>query len=492
LLMAGGPMRDYRFVRNMLYRHGAVEMDVWLQTVLPATATLVSQESNELLTQFPETKEDLFDYDVIAAFDPDWSQIPEEGRANLVEWVADHAGGLILIAGDVHTPRLASEDEELSAILELYPVFLGSYLLDFQYDSDSDQPWKLGFTSEGENAGFLQLGENPAESATVWEEFAGVYRAYPTAGAKAGATVYAHFTDPRTQTEHGQPILLASQFYGSGRTLYLGSAEIWQLRSQSDEIYDRFWTKAIREVGQGRLKRGAGRAMLLPERDEYYLGQTVRVRARLLDPQYEPLSLPDVAVEVVDPTGRPLIPALTLQHDPARPGQYVGDFRVSKVGKYALELKVPETDEIVTHTLQVRLPNVEAEHPEQNAKLLSDLARETGGRYLPLDDMAALARPFASEVEVAALERSLDVPGLPSAEEARLENELRRAEARLRSGAKERSQAEEEFSSLFPNRSEEFPLRDQIHTLWDRQFMLYLLVLILSVEWLTRKLLKMA
>jgi len=142
-----------------------------------------------------------------------------------------------------------------------------------------------------------------------------VYRCYPTAGAKAGATVYANFSDPRAQNEHGQPILFAAQFYGSGRTFYIGSPELWRLRAVDEEYFDRFWTKVIREVGQGRLRRGTARGLLLLERNQYALGQTIRVRANLLDPQLRPLDAPSVELNVFDPHGLPLGAPRALTRD---------------------------------------------------------------------------------------------------------------------------------------------------------------------------------
>lgn len=68
LLMAGGPMRDYQFVRNLLFRHKSFDVDVLLQSGALGT----SQESNNLLTSFPEGRELLYEYDVVMAFDPDW------------------------------------------------------------------------------------------------------------------------------------------------------------------------------------------------------------------------------------------------------------------------------------------------------------------------------------------------------------------------------------------------------------------------------------
>ena len=101
------------------------------------------------------------------------------------------------------------------------------------------------------NAGFLQLADNSPDIKAQWKEFPGVYRCYPTAGAKKAATVYAKFGDPRVQNEHGQPILFAAQFYGSGRILYIGSPEMWRLRAVDEAYFERFWTKTIREVGPG-------------------------------------------------------------------------------------------------------------------------------------------------------------------------------------------------------------------------------------------------
>ncbi|MEO1981914.1 MAG: vWA domain-containing protein, partial [Fuerstiella sp.] len=55
LVISSGPMREYRFVRNALYRHSGIESDVWLQTVTNENLGFVSQEAEKLLTSFPKT-----------------------------------------------------------------------------------------------------------------------------------------------------------------------------------------------------------------------------------------------------------------------------------------------------------------------------------------------------------------------------------------------------------------------------------------------------
>jgi hypothetical protein len=441
LLFAGGPMRDYQFVRNLLYRHKSIEVDILLQTAGVGT----SQESRQLLLQFPATREQLFEYDIIIAFDPDWRLVPGDGIANLAEWVYREGGGLVLVAGDVNTLQLASASEQatqlqsqLEPLRELYPVVLSAYLSELRFDQQSSQPWPLEFTPEGQRAEFLQLTDDPVTSLARWKEFAGFYRCYPTSGGKAGATVLARFSDPRSQTEYGFPILLAEQFYGQGRTLYVGSAEFWRLRAVSDEDYDRFWIKTVREVGQGRTKRGTRRGILLPESRKLILGQTVRIRTRLLDAQFLPLVADAVTLDVVTPSGKPLVPSPRLRPDPGRAGEFVGDFRASLPGSYRLELTIPESTDRLTDELTVALPKLEDQDVRQNVTLLKDLVRDTGGEYLPI------------------------------------------------------SRVEAELPALLPARGEPFTIDERLRTLWDRSWVMYLLVALLSVEWLTRKLLKLA
>ncbi len=437
LLFAGGPMRDYVFLKNMLFRHKAIEVDVLLQTADPGTA--VSQESNKLLFEFPKTREELFPYDVIVAFDPDWRKVTPEQQSNLREWVFAQSGGLILVAGDVNTSSLASGGDEVKPIQELCPVTLSSLASDLLADASGPQAWAIGFTRAGHEAGFLQLTDDTISSAAVWKEFLGIYRCYPTAGSKAGATVYANFADPRSETSYGAPIWLASQFYGSGRTLYLGASELWRLRAIDEDYFDRFWTKAIRELSTTRLKRGTLRGMLLLERNQYLLGQTAHVRALLSDAQFQPLTAESINCDIYDPSGRPLIPPMKLLPDRQRPGQFVGDFRLSLPGTYRLELTVPDSTDKLTEKLDVSLPNLETANARQNVQLLRAMADETGGAYLQLDESTAAALP-----------------------------------------------------KLLPNHGEEFLVDERLRTLWDRDWVLYVLVGLLSVEWLTRKLLKLA
>ena len=444
LMVAGGPMRDYQLVRNLMHRDNSVELDVWLQTGVPG----ISQESDNLLFSFPDTREELFKYDVIILFDPNWDLIegetkpndkgqPENGNQRLAEWVFAHAGGLIYIAGDVYTPELAGvapdRREAKAKVFELLPVVLDT---SFFADEDLSQPWPIEFTREGLEAGFLQLVDGPGGALTGWQDFPGVFRCYPTKNAKAGATVYARFDNADSSNP---PILLASQFYGAGRVLYLGSPEMWRLRAVEEDYYDRLWIRMLREVGQGRLLRGSNRAVLLLDRKQYPVGSTVQVRARVLDPQFREYVAERLPLDVQLPNGRALSPALELAPDKNRPGQYTAQFVAGISGTYSLKLPIPESVDAITDSFSVKQPNLEYDHPEQNDTLLKLIARNADrGKYFTLDTAA------------------------------------------------------KELPKELDNRTRQKRTYERPERLWDREWVIYFLVGVLGLEWLTRKLLRLA
>ncbi len=376
LLFAGGPTREYQFLRNQLRRDKEMIVDVLLQTGSEG----VSQDANEILEEFPATREALYEYDCIVAFDPDWKILSSQQIDNLERWIAEQAGGLIAIAGPIYSDALAQEPN-LAKIRALYPVEFNrrfSALDDGRYGSK--EAWPVEFTREGNDAEFLWIEDSGTASSHAWSEFKGVYGYYAVKEPKPAATVYARFSDPRAREGDQQPVYFAGQFFGAGRVFYLGSGEMWRLRSINEAFFERFYTKLMRFVSQGRLLRGSNRGVLLVERDRYVLGNTVAVRAQLNGAQLEPLIAPQVTLQVYLPDTTEQ--NVTLLADASRPGSFAGQFTVRKEGVYRLELPVPESaDERLSRRIQVKVPDLEREKPQRNDPLLSELAAKSGGQY---------------------------------------------------------------------------------------------------------------
>ncbi len=105
LLIAGGPSREFRFLRNQLYRDSDATVDVLLQS----GTTGMSQDADDILFDFPEVADEMFQYDCVVAFDPDWMKFNELQIELLDRFVAEQAGGLIVVAGPVNTPQWAGQ-----------------------------------------------------------------------------------------------------------------------------------------------------------------------------------------------------------------------------------------------------------------------------------------------------------------------------------------------------------------------------------------------
>ncbi len=384
LLIAGGPGREYRFLRNQLYRDKEMQVDIWLQSGQPG----MSQDAAKILEEFPSTKEELFAYDTIIAFDPDWRQLVDSQLELLEQWVAEQAGGLIVAAGPIFTDRWAQEPR-LAKLRALYPVEFNerfSRFDDGRYGATQPRPPR--WTREGLESEFLWVDDTAAGSAKAWEEFPGFYGYYTVRGPKPGATVYAYFADAELPENDPQTVFMAGQFYGAGRVFYLSSPEIWRVRALSDGYFERFYTKLIRHVSQGRLLRGSTRGNLLVERDRYNVGNSVLVKAQLTDVRLEPLVAPSVDLEVQMPDGK--LQTLLLKPDEARRGMFSGQFTALEEGAYELSLLVPESqDERLSRRIQVRVPDLERERPERNDPVLQALAQASGGQYyVGIDAMA--------------------------------------------------------------------------------------------------------
>ncbi len=383
-LIAGGPTREYRFLRNMLYRDKTSEVDVYLQSARDA----VSQDANNVLTEFPKQIEKLFDYDCIVAFDPDWTALSAEQIDILTRWVSDEAGGLIVIPSLVHAGNPVSSwihDPRTRDIQDMYPVVFHERFaqLNFQRGS-AEKPAAISLTREGMAAEFLRpdkTKDSKQDDLRIWDRFLGVYGAYPVVGPKPGTTVFAHYDNPVPLSAGDQPIYMASHFFGAGRVFYLGSGELWRLRRFGEAKFDQLYINLVRYAAQGRLLRGSRRGdILLLEQSRYFVGDNVPVVAHLKNDQRQPLKVDEVTLFIFSPDGKTT--QLALKPDANKEGMYRGQFPVRQRGDYRLALPLPESEEDpLSKMISVASSAAEDQRPERNDEVLGSLAKTTGGTY---------------------------------------------------------------------------------------------------------------
>ena len=384
LLMAGGPTREFRFLRNQLYRDDSVTTHVWLQSAKPGA----DQESDVLLDGFPISRDEMYFFDCVIAFDPDWRELSAPQTALLERWVAEQAGGLILVAGPVNTPewtRKPRGDEAIDVMRKLYPVSFysqGSAIRKLGRFGGAES-YPLQFTREARAAEYLWIGDSAGESSNSWDSFEGVFGYYAVNESKAGADVLAHFADPNTLIGERLPIYLASQFYGAGRAFFQASGEMWRVRRLDVEYFEEYYNKLIRWASQGRLLRDSRRGVLLADRQRCWMGDTISLQAILRDAQDEPLTYPEIEVTVLRPDET--TDKVTLRSNAAavRPGMYSGQFIASVEGDFRVTLPIPDSPdlEVLSTSVAASIPDLEKERPQRNDALLSKLADKTQGHF---------------------------------------------------------------------------------------------------------------
>jgi len=389
LLLAGGPLREYLFVRNLFFRDPSIELDVLLQTGQRG----ISQDAERILTSFPATAAELYEYDAIVAFDPDWLQLDAVQIDLLDKWISQQAGGLMLVSGPVHLPQWSAQRTEprVGMLRNLFPVVLptrGPLLTSGRVGGESILELKLSL--DAARAAFLQLTDDPQSSRQAWQDFSGVYDYLGVYEAKPGAKTYGTLVEPSAMIDGKEPVYLASQFYGAGRVFYQGSGEMWRIRGVSDTFFDAYYTKLIRWISEGRLLRDSNRGLLLVDRPRALVGDTIVVRAILTDPQFEPLRVPQVQAQLLTPSGRIEAIRLTPLEGEPREGTYAGRVLARESGTFEVRLTLGDAldEQVLRQSFQVGLPTLELERPQRNDEVLMALAATTGGLYVPLGGTA--------------------------------------------------------------------------------------------------------
>ena len=325
LLFSSGASREYQTLRTLLIRESQsnrAELSICLQNQAGRDGTAVQDVPPErLLNRFPtrldttskpsDKPEDKYynlnEYDLIIAFDPDWSELSEEQMQNLQSWVDNLGGGFAFVAGPIHTFQLAraAEDGRLKPLLEILPVVPDDIILlktrpvprtprrlllkpnpDFDVlnltEENRDDPtagWEQFFTRRDR----LPAGSDPRSLLTPTR---GIYAYYPIKATKPGSITLAEFLDVNDRGDPDPKPWLVTTQPVRGRTAFIGSGELYRLRASNFEYYDRFWIKLARYLSANRdVKAVRGRILLAKE---VISGAPLRVQARLLNPSGRP------------------------------------------------------------------------------------------------------------------------------------------------------------------------------------------------------------
>lgn len=432
LLVAGSPTWEYRGVQRLLSREKSVNLSCWLQTIDDGR----TQEGDTLINQLPYSREELFKYDALLLFDPDPKEFDTEWIDLVKQFVGEHAGGILYMAGPKFAGRFLA-GQRTREMRDILPVRLGDVgamevaaLL-----STNSRAWPLGVVAANVDQPLMRFYPEPAETLSRWESLPGIFWSFPSQEPKPAARVLIEHSDPTLRRVEGSRPLLVTGQYGAGRTVFVGFNGTWRWRrvGKEAEFFNRFWIQTTRYLVEGRSLEGKRRGIVETERFRYELGDRVTVTASLKDATYKPLEADQVTALVTIDDGEPkevVLRAVTNQ-----PGQFETTLIARRTGRHVVAIESPADAGgrvTIETTFAVSRPSVEVNEVWLDKPLLVELAEASGGRYFELDELDQLA-------------------------------------------------------AAIPDRTQNLDLQSKPIPLWDTNRILLLLVGLLSLEWAMRK-----
>lgn len=433
------PRWEYRYLKNSLTRDVTMETQVWLFSADPG----FEQESSfsvPPLRTFPRSRAELLRYHVIILGDVDPDDLGVETMTILKEFVLE-GGGLILIAG-----RHANPSKYLHT--DLYPLIPVEIPerdpLGIKRRRNISEGFKVQLTPVGRKHAIMRLDNDPDQNVYLWEDEAGglyeglspFFRFERVGREKASAVVLARH--PRQFTDDKGLTVFAYMNYGRGLTFFSAVDDTWRWRKGVDNLYlGRFWGQVVRFVASGRLLGKTVRFSVTTDKTVYNIGETVKIESRIFDEDMKP-STDKTKTLYHEMEGRegesPETVVLSLNEIKGR-GTYEGAFVATRRGRHDVWLGT-ETDRQAFRSFTVEIPALESRDPKLNRTLMEKIAKVSGGEYYDLSEV---------------MEAVEELQGVSRSQEGLVEND----------------------------------------DLWDEWWVVVLFTLLISTEWILRKLLRL-
>ena len=376
LLLAGRPSWDFAFLSREL----AADRNVDVESVVRKSGSPISAVDGSP----PGSRAELFDYDLVVLFEPDWSDplvSPEWLRA----FARDRGGGLLFVG----IPRERPPDD-VAAILP------------FVFDADLSSSFRdvrVRLTEEGESAPATRVAADRFVNVDVWKALPPVRTFTSSAwSARADASVLVEGHG----AEGGTVPIVAGVRVGAGNVMAILADGIWRWKMAGDagvDVYDRFVTNAARWLtARGELER----VVVTPDKDVYQAGEDIGFSAQVYGSDYRLAT--DALVRVSVASGEAAAPVATIDLEAAG-DYYRGSVPHLPPGPYVLRATASLGGEDVgtaAGEFIVERFSLEDSETRRRSALLRRIADETGGGYYTPETLDG----FPEDVPMAWTERT--------------------------------------------------------------------------------------
>jgi uncharacterized membrane protein len=380
LYVDGYPRWEYRYIKNEMIRDKTVDISCLLTSADPSFV----QEGDKRITRFPESIEELLQYDVVVFGDVDPRQFSDRQLQLVSDFVAKRGGGFGMVAG----PRYSPKAYRNTAIEPILPVNITR--LPPEDSATITAGFRLVTTKEGDASTIFRFfPDRERNKRFLTSEIQQLFWYQRGVTTKAGVgEVYAEHPSDIGSDGRKAPLLVLGRF-GSGRTLFSGFDDSWRWRFYTGEsVFDTYWVQQLRYLARSK-KLGQRRVTLASDRPTYELGDQVRLQMRVVDPTLLQ-QLPDqIRVDVMVESDNGGSPSLarqeTLMRQEGQVDLYLASFTADRVGKFAVKLPpIASGIDTIQVPFEVVTPRLELSQPQVNRAGLTALATETDGQLVEL------------------------------------------------------------------------------------------------------------
>ena len=380
LYIEGEPRWEFKFLRRAMQE----DPNLRLVTLLRSSQNKFYRQGidkEEMLSEgFPKKKEELFAFKGLIFGSIESTFFTQDQLKNVVDFVSNRGGGYLMMGG---RNSFAGGRYENSPIADILPVQLSS--------ADRNPVigrLKWSVTEYGRTHPLMKLTPDANANVKQWTDLPPLNDYNKTVDAKVGGIVLAR--GQSDQRGAADPILLAYQRYGRGRTMALTTGTTWRWQMQmdaKDQTYELFWKQILRWL----VNTSPDPVMIQSDKDTYLPGETAHFSADISNKSFERMNNAKAVAKVTSPDG--VTEVLPLDWNGSGEGTYQAELNVTAPGIYQVEVEAAQGSENLgsNHTaFQVADRPVEFSNAALDTRLLQSIASSTGGRYYPLSKVGDL------------------------------------------------------------------------------------------------------
>lgn len=388
LCFEGRPRWEYTFLKRTLERDPDIEATFTILTkkvnsdsLLKRTDGYYPQDKTTQVHRFPETRDELFKYDVLILGDLTAEHINSAQQQAIVDFVEQRGKAVIVLPSHNALGVNGIRTTKLARILPIQIPSNGCL--------EQEGEFSLKLTQTGMFHPILQLTDTIERNTELWQNLPALSHAYRRFQLRAGATTL-------ISKQSGEPILIF-QRVGLGKSLLFAAEGIWNWHfgvnsykgTTYQTVYPRFWAQTLRWMAQ---QTDENRIYLTTSSPTYAQGDFVTINIRAYSPTMQPQDDADIQLTVTTPNGL-TYPLKTHTESTSTQtgiaGKYTAQLKVEEKGTYKIRAvgqlgNISLGDDEIDIFVHPQL--IELEAPQLNESLLMELSEKTDGVYVNIED----------------------------------------------------------------------------------------------------------